>query len=725
MADVVEVPLTIVEETVLVPVTEGSSTYIRESGDEPSAKVSQFTLAVLADLLSTDVVPVARPNVHTKKTTLATLAAFLSSIAVGPALLQEDIDASSKKISELTEKYAADLTENDVIALVNGGETCKLKMIELQQFLMSLRTSPIAMVFDLVNGRNIGGPALAANSAKIQAKADELSPENGGKGGILYIPGQVEFHGIRLHPAVHPMGDGRKSTEWVIGNNCPITTGDRRIGGVVVPDADAEARALFYVLARAPYVPGQVTVTQATDAWLTHFCHATINGNKGNQSGNWVAGVYCEGGESDPHFDEVSGGTGNAKAYSGFASYDMEVHACSGDGWYAGGERQRCYAHFTRSLNHGIVTTGVVTTVAAGWRMKGNDSIVGPRCGGGGSTDSAVIFAGPSGVNVTQGNFWPGDLAATNAATVLSATGCNGICIHGNTFNGNVYLNSSNAGTDYRKAVSCVGNETRIADELFNETDHLSGNPYGLLDATRNAAYTVRGYKQVALEGNGVSVDKFGNSFMRLVYASVASGGIGAATGTLKFAVSTQPGVKPWAGADNQAFELEAGCSFLCELTDSYRQRRYISGGTVIGSGAAFFNSGGTPSDTGHLRVDGALALKRAVHPMTSGVNLTLTGEPVVWLTAASTIAALPLFMPVPRCQDHEVTVIAKQTITALTVAITPGQQDRPTDSGSLQNVVLVTTGLPSTIPAGAMLVFHYDRPTTTWLYSHGHAALT
>lgn len=712
MSDIVNVPITIVQQNVGVPFSSDKPSIQREGDQEPSAKISEMLAVIAADLALEDLFVVAREATWSRKTTLADLAAFIGQNTVGPVLLQEDIDAQPQKISQLVEALSGEVSADDITAIVAAGENCRMRMIEMQKFFQSLPTSYVQQPLGLVLGKTITTQQILDNTQKIQAMADRMSPENGGSGGPLYIPGPVKFHGIRLHPSVHPVGSGRKSTEWIIGDNCPLTTGTRRVDGIVVPDAPAEARALWYVLARAIYTVGQVTPTQATDAWLTHFSHATINGNKGNQSNNWVGGIYCEGGESDPHFDDVSGGTGNAKAYSGFATYDMEVYSCSGDGLYAGGERQRCYAHFTRSLNHGIVTLGSVVTVAAGFRMKGNDSIVGPRCGSGGSTDSAVIFAGPSGANVTQGNFWPGDLAAPNAATVLSCTGCNGIALHGNTFNGNVFLNSGNTGNDDMKAASCVGNETRFADELFDVT-HGHGNPIGLLDATRNAAYTIRGYKQVCVEGNGVSCDKDGRGMQYLLYAAAAGGSVGGASGHAKFSFTTIAGKKPFAAAVTDAVFQEAGCSFVTELIDSTNGRRYLGGATLSGS------------NSGSHTVLGGWAPKRGAYAMVSGTNLTLLGEPVAVLTAGGTIASLPLFMPVPKCQDHLQEVVFKAAVTTLTPSITPGQQDRPTDGGALQNVTISTTGMPTSIPAGAVVFFAYDRATTQWSYAKGYAALS
>lgn len=693
MTDNVEVPITVVQQQVNVPITPDAPNVIREGANEPSAKVSQMLAALQADLATTDLVMVSRPDTWTKKTTLAVLASFLSQAAIGAALLQEDAEGLPKKISDLA--AASALSDEDTVALVQQGDTVKARMLDIANYMKTVVGSgDVFMPVGLHYGANVTTVQAAQNTAIIQALHDQLSPDFGGKGGALFIPGVVKFGGLQRHPAVGLLGDGRGSTKWICADNCPYVVGTRRVAGVVTPGANGEQRAMIYGLARAPFVPGQALPTQATEAWFSLIGNATLSGNKGAQSNNWVAAIYDEAGSSDPNYQDVSGQGQEAKAYSGMYCENLEVENFSGTGFYCGGDRQRAYWHVCRSLNHGIVTNGTVVTTARGWDIKGNDSIIGPRCGGGGSTDIAVVFSGPSGASISQGNFWGGNDYASNAATAVKARGCNGIFFVGNTWNANVCLDHGD-GSATNRAVVVVGNRTQYDRTLFPVN---TGEPLGLEAPNRNAAYTVIGYKQVCVRANTVTAASQTNrTMLHLLWASE-----GACVGA-QFDYNSAAGVKPFAAAD--AIMADGGAIVTAELTDVGTGRRYTTGGTHSGESGGY-----------HL-VSGAFGLRRGIYAVTSGTPVQLGGEPTARLHAASgsVVDVLSLLVPAPRMDGQRVEVLFRSQVNNLTLALPVGLQDRPSDGAALQNVVLDATAAPAAVQAGTTLLLQYDRGTTTW----------
>lgn len=687
--DNIEIPITVVQQTVNVPITPDSPVYVRESANEPSAKVSEFVRALEDDLAVTDLIAVSRPNVSTKATTLAVLAQFLSQAGIGAALLQEDADALPKKISQLA--AAADLTGDEALAVTQAGETVRARMIDIANFLKTVvGTGNVFSPVGLHYGAGVTAQQQQQNTAIIQALHDSISPDFGGQGGVLYIPGIVKFGGLQRHPAVGMMGDGRGTTKWICADNCPFVFGTRRVAGVITPNAPGEQRAMIYGLARAPYSAGQIKPTEATEAWFSVIRDVTLVGNKQNQGTNWVAAIYDEAGSSDPNYQDVSGQGQEAKAYSGMYCENVEVHSFSGAGFYSGGDRQRAYWHVCRSLNHGIVTDSVVTTTARGWDIKGNDSLIGPRCGGGGCTDIAVVFSGPSGAGITQGNFWGGNDYSANAATCVKARGCNGIFFVGNTWNGNVTLDYGD-GSSVNRGVVVVGNRTQYDRTLFPVN---TGEPIGLEQPNRNAAYTVIGYKQYCVRGNTVTAASQTNRTM--LYLLWASEG---ATGGAQFDYNSSMGAKPFAAASPVMTDTGGSCTY--EITDVATSKRYING-QIVNEGTSAFSA-----------MYGASGTAEESYTMVSGSNITLVGAPDVYLDAAAEIAVLPLTMPPPRGNGHTVRVYFAQKVRSLQFLVTG--QDAPTDGGTPQNIVKSTKGVPAFVLPGTTIQFRYNRALTQW----------
>lgn len=687
--DQIDIPITVVEQTVDIPITPDSPAYHREVDTEPSAKVSAFLRAAFEDLLPTDLVPVARPNVSTKATTLATLAQFLSQVAVGATLLQEQADAVPKRISELTQ--GQDLDGDEMLAIVQAGQTVRTRMLDIANYLKTVvGTGNVFSPVGLHYGRSVSAQQQAENTAIIQALHDSISPDFGGQGGVLYIPGIVKFGGLQRHPAVGLMGDGRRTTEWICADNCPYVIGTRRVAGVVTPNAQGVQRAMIYGLARAPFVPGQTQPTQATDAWFSMIRDVTLVGNKSAQSNNWVAGIYDEPGSADPNYQDVSGQGQEAKAYSGMYCENVEAYNFSGTGFESGGDRQRAYWHVCRSLNHGIVTpAGDVVTVARGWDIKGNDSLIGPRCGGGGSTDIAVVFSGPSGAGITQGNFWGGHDASASAATCVKARGCNGVFFVGNTWNANVCVDYGD-GSSVARAVVLVGNRTQYDKTLFPVN---TGEPIGLEQPNRNAAYTIIGYKQYTCRGNTVTAASGTNRTM--LYLLWASEG---ATGGAQFDYSSISGVKPFAGATPIMTDTGASCTY--EVTDVTLGRRYVNG-QIINEGTSSF-----------VAMYGGVGEGEERYTM-AGSNITLLGAPAVYLTAPAEIASQQITLPAPRGSGHTIKLYTAQKIVSLQLLVTG--QDAPTDGGTPQNITLATAGVPRFLLPGTTLQLRYNRAETKW----------
>ena len=662
----------------------------REGPTEQSDTVGNFVEAVLADLEDTDVLPVVRPDTWTKKTTLATVASFMAQISVGAALLQETSDRIPRKISELTAANA--LSPTDYTSVVQAGNTLRATLQDMANFMtqkaagMYMRTPE-----GLVWGWDATPTEVTANTAATQSLVDEMAAAGGG---IIYLYGYLKLGGIRWHPSVYLWGAGSGSTRLQIADNCPITTGDRRIGGSVVTGADAESRCLIYLLARAPFTVGQVQPTPTTMSWQTMFRGFSIDGNKANQLGHSVAGIWAEAGGSDPHYADVTAGSGNSAAYDGLRTDDVRVFNCSSHGIYVGNERRSCTLVNTVTQDNGLTSGNTVVVAANGFNLNATDVAL-IRCGGGGSTDFALTTNGNDSVAITQSNFWNSDVASTSAATCVEVIGAKSITAYSNTWAANVHFNAGGVGTTAAKPVVAVGNTTVYADALF--AGQSDGVPKGL-GATpwRNAAYSVTGYKQFTIKNNAVGQSASGKTYERLGWARSD------AKGHFDFVTSTAAGVKPWTAAITAAIALDDTAKALYTIADSYTSRKYEGGDQVLGQG-------------GLTRIDGSFGRASEDLTVTDGVDTILSGVPLVFLNAPDPLLNCACILPVPRGDGQTIDVYAGQVIQNFQMKVAVGAQDSPNDGDPLQPVTKSGKGLPKQLPLGAVVRFKYTKSVTQW----------
>ena len=376
---------------------------------------------------------------------------------------------------------------------------------------------------------------------------------------------------IAWHPSISIVCEGVPRFEAI--DNVPLLNIARRVEvspGVYEYQAAAPAdqRGFIYLLARAPFAEGQSINTPSTEGYKFTISGALIyDGNKNGQTANGGATynpasfIYAERGKNDPDYDKVAAANGDAKAYDAFRLEHCEVYNTSGTAFYSGPDRQRGHiGGKCRATGCGVVVAGVVKTEARGYEWRGNDCITDSGFGGGGNTGEGGYFGGNSGAMFVHGNYWNQNPYMPDAATAFTLANVNGAVALSNVFNASLVATVSASAANAKKGIAVLGNDCRIADELFLP-GRASGDPLGVADISKNAAMVFAGYRQVQCVGNTFSPDKDGKAWAYLVSATDSAGVYAS------FSATSEPGKAPFAVSP---FRAASGASIGYNWFDGY-----------------------------------------------------------------------------------------------------------------------------------------------------------
>jgi hypothetical protein len=324
------------------------------------------------------------------------------------------------------------------------------------------------------------------------------------------------------HPKVKILWPGKGQADFRLIDHFPLaqfTYRDTTTG--VVAQRDLPARCLIYDIPYAPFDPRGTVITPSSEGVVAPYEGFAIDGNKSNQDGNYIYGIYAPPGKTDVNWPFVAGafsvdqvvnpggGTINlnadAQAYYGYTTRYVEIFNTSGTQFFAGADRQRTHLlEGTKGTLGGLNNLdGTAITIARGFDLQGNDSWV--LGGGFGNNNGACQCSGASGMMRTSTNFFiPKGTDAQSICTRDEAP--NGSMSVNNIFNGLVCLEVAAANPIKARGGGYVGNNFLWTDGQMQATGPNAGRPNGVTTEEGDAFLRVQGYGQTTAVGNVFSV---------------------------------------------------------------------------------------------------------------------------------------------------------------------------------------------------------------------------
>jgi hypothetical protein len=352
---------------------------------------------------------------------------------------------------------------------------------------LDLLTAPLASRFQ--------GAVITVHSPgpPYQFEVDDL-PVSGG--GACYLPAgkyTIDGNGIKLHPAVHLLGQGMGATFVVAATTMTGTQ-----------DGEGSPPALLTVCARAPSVSAT-----SKNMYQPNIADVALKSAETILPG--IHGCLIEAGSRDPYYTTSSDYAGGSATFLRCGAYGFS--AC---GVFSQADRQRFYCEYLRCLSN----------LDSGLKVFGNDPVIGLRCGFGANGKHQLWLGSISGVIVCGVNCFSAN-SPNNPARSSNCLACyvatpNGCTIMNSVFNDTLFLDGGT--TDVLgKGVSVTGCDFR--PNTGGMFDPATGLPAGTADGKYDTFIYVNNLQNVTLTGNSFcatseSGDTVHNKFNYLVNAN-------------------------------------------------------------------------------------------------------------------------------------------------------------------------------------------------------------